>query len=413
MSSRDRTWLALCGLLPLLVWSVGWFGVASPFPYRVAAVVLHSLNAVLLALWLLGLGLDKTRALVAAALWSVMPIHAESVYWEGAFGGMIASTALLAALALATWPSLLARLGAVGLWTAALFPQPTAVLGAVALLYTMAVSPPSNDDADAGAEATRPPLGVPAVAGGAAFAIWWTARELSGVELPSNLPLDWSALAASFGEAIVRAVGLGEQLRAGGPPLHGVSIVAGIALVATGWYSWRGSRQYPHVALSVLSLSLIGIAQALIGQSRGEFVLDPDHYFYLTSAVVPVMAVCAWTPAERSSGKLDMAAAAGVTALLLFWSWSAISARASYDDFESMLTREIRIGRASAKVYQLRGMERMDRKDPCVAEMDFRSSFALARSDSARAQARELGLEALHACSDEKAEAPASKPEAP
>lgn len=404
MSARERTWFALCGLLPLLVWGFGWFGAAPVFPYRAPAVLMHAANTLVMALWLSGLGLDRARALVAAALWSVMPIHAESLFWEGAFPSLLGSTALLVALALATHPSMFARLGAVAFWTIALFPQPTAVLGAFALLYTMAVSPPSPGGAGgADAENARPPLGVPAVVGGATFAIWWTARELSGFELPKDLPLDFSALGASFGEAVLRAVGLGEWLRAGGPPLHGVTIMAGVALLATAWYSWRASRQYPHVTLSVLALGLVGIAQVLIGQNEGGFIVDPDHDFYLTSTIVPVIAVCAWASPEREPGQRDWAAAASFIAALLFFCWGAVSARASYDDFESMLTREIRIGRASAKVYRLRGVERMGRQDPCAAEMDFRSSLALAMSELERAQARELELEALHACSDTKA----------
>ncbi len=398
MSSPPRFWFALCALLPITVWGLGCFGVAGAFPIRVSAVLLHAANTLLLARWLSGLGLDSSRALLAAALWSVMPIHAESLYWPETFPNLPASTALLAALALATQPSLLPRLGAVAFWTVALFPQPTTVLGAVALLYTMAVSPPSPGGADA--ENGRPPLGIPAVVGGATFATWWTARELSGVELPRDLPLDWSALAASLGEAVLRAVGLGELFRAGGPPLHGITLAAGFALVATGWYAWRASRRYPHVTLSVLSLSLIGIAQVLIGQSQSGFLVDPDHHFYLTATLLPVVAVCAWVPPETATDRVDLAAAASLVAVLLFWCWGSVSARESYDDFESMLTREIRIGRASARVYRLRGVERMGRQDPCAAEMDFRSSFALAMTEQERAQARELGLDALHACSD-------------
>ena len=389
-------------MLPLLVWGFGWFGAAPAFPYRVSAVSMHAANTVVLGLWLCGLGLDRRRALIAAALWSVMPIQAESLFWEDAFPNLLGSTALIVALALATQPSIFARLGAVAFWTTALFLQPTAVLGAFALLYTMAVSPPTPGGADS--EDSRPAVGIPAVVGGATFAIWWTARDLSGFQLPRDLPLDFSALGASLGEAVLRAVGLGETLRAGGPPLHGITIMAAVALLATGWYAWRASRRYPHVTLSVLALSLIGVAQVLIGQNQGAFVVDPDHFFYLTSVIIPVIAVCAWTSPKQEPGRRDLAAAAGVVATLSFFCWVSVSQRASYDDFESMLTREIRMGRASAKVYRLRGVERMRRQDPCAAEMDFRSSFALAMTERERAQARELGLDALHACADTKAQ---------
>jgi hypothetical protein len=100
-------------------------------------------------------------------------------------------------------------------------------------------------------------------------------------------------------------------------------------------------------------------------------------------------------------------------ALLVVWSWSDIAARAHYASFEAVLTREIRIGRASTEVYLLRGLERMKHGDPCAAEMDFRSSFALAIDTADRERARELGIEALEACSDARAQEIKSKHGAP
>ena len=464
--TRDRIYLGLVGLLPLLVWGLGWLrspvfmsddfifivdneatwisawaqdsyraagfegappvvyrpvgvallatlkvllGVTSPTPYRVLAVVLHATNAMLLALWLRGLGLPQRRALVAAALWSLMPIHAESLYWASALFDLMASTALLAALLLATKAGLASRLGAVALWFLALLLKETTLFGAAALLFTMAFCAPSVNETD-GPEA-NPPLGVPAVVGALALAAWWTVRSMAGVRSPQSVPLDWSALAASFGEAVLRAVGLGESFRAGGPPLHGVSAVSGVVLLFTGWYAWRASRRYPRVTLCVLSLSLIGAAQVLFGQSETGFLVDPDRYFYLTSACIPAIAVCAWQPSGQASSGVTIMALASIGFLLVAWSWSAISARASYDDFEAMLTREIRIGRASGYVYFLRGVERLKREDPCAAEMDFRASLALEKSPAKRAQAKELGLRALGLCNAPPTDAVPAEPD--
>lgn len=387
----------------LLAGLEGWLGAATPIPYRVLAGLLHSLNAVLLALWLLELGLTIRRASIAAALWSVMPIHAETLYWASASLNVMASTALLAALLLATKPALAPRLGAVGIWIVALSLQESSVFGGIALLFTMALCPLSLRDV---AEAeSRPPLGKPAVVGGLAIAAWWTARSLAGVQPPKSVPLDWSALGASLGEAVVRSTGLGEPLRAGGPPLHGISFLSGTALLATAWYAWLALRKEPRAMVAALSLSVIGIAQVLFGQSEVGFLVDPDRYFYLTTTFIPVCAVCAWNPPGQITGRVAAAAAVSVIALLAAWSWSSISARESYDDFEAMLTREIRLGRASGQIYMLRGIERMKRGDPCAAEMDFRSSYALETNETRRAEAQELGVRALQACMALKAAA--------
>ena len=464
LSKRERVWFGLSALLPLVVWGLGWLspaelmgddlvlivdneatwasawtqdsyraagvedappvvyrpvgvallatlegwlGTTSPIPYRVLAVVLHALNTVLLALWLTGLGLSVVRSLIAAALWSVMPIHAEPLYWAAGLLDVMASSALLAALVLATRHSLSARLGAVGAWALALLLKETVLFGSIALLFTMAYSPAEPEEA--GEHAARPPLGVIAVVGTLALAAWWTARSLAGVEAPESVPLHWTALAASFGEAIVRSVGLGEIFRAGGAPLHGMTLVAGIALAATAWYAWQASRHPARVMLPVLSLSTIAVAQVLFGQSEVGFLVDPDRYFYLAVSFIPVTAVCAWNPPAENSARATVAAAVIVSALIAVWSWSAVESRSNYASFEAMLTREIRIGRASAEVYFLRGVERMKNDDPCAAEMDFRFSFAMALDAEKRERARKLGIDALHACSDAKAEAVKSK----
>lgn len=389
----------------------GLFGASSPMPYRVLAVLLHAGNAVLLALWLRGLGLSERRALVAGALWSLMPIHAEAVYWASALFDVSASAALLGALVLATRASSAMRVGAVALWFVAVLLKETALFGAAPVLLTMAFCTKPEDEG--GEPETLPALGVPAMLGSLALAAWWAARKMAGVQPPSDVPLDWSALAASLGESVLRSIGLGEQLRAAGPPLHGLGLVSGLVLIIAAWYAWKASRQYPRVVLSVLSLSLIAVAQVLFGQSETGFLVDPDRYFYLSSAIIPVCAVCVWQAPEDKPAVAKLSAAASVAALLAFWSWGAISARPSYESFEAMLSREIRVGRASGYVYFLRGVERMKREDPCRAEMDFRSSFALETSEAKRGQARAFGLRALEACSAVQQEALPSEPKAP
>ncbi|KPK16071.1 MAG: hypothetical protein AMJ62_07265 [Myxococcales bacterium SG8_38] len=468
LSKRDRVWFGLSALLPLVVWGLGWLGPAelmgddivlivdnqatwasawtqdsyraagvedvppvvyrpvgiallatlkgwlgttSPIPYRVLAVALHALNTVLLAFWLSGLGLSVVRSLIAASLWSVMPIHAEAIYWASGLLDVMGSSALLAALVLATRHSVAARLGAVGAWVLALLLKETLLFGSIALLFTMAYSPAEPEEADH--HAARPPLGAPALVGALALAAWWTARSLAGVEIPESVPLHWTALAASFGEAIVRSVGLGDAFRAGGAPLHGLTLVAGIALGATAWYAWQAARHPARVMLPALSLSTIAAAQVLFGQSEVGFLVDPDRYFYLAVSFIPVTAVCAWNPPAERSTPAAVVATVIVSALIAVWSWSAVEARSDYESFEAMLTREIRIGRASAEVYFLRGVERMKHEVPCAAEMDFRFSFAMAVDPEKRERARKLGIDALQACSDAKAEGVKSRHDAP
>lgn len=383
------------------------FGEGSPIPYRVLATVLHALNAVLLALWLRRLGLSTVRSVTAASLWSLMPIHAEVLYWASASLDVMAGSALLGALVLATRPSVAARLGAIGIWTLSFLLQETLIFGSLALLLTMAYAPTRPDAAED--DASRSPLGLPAMVGGLVLAAWWTARSLAGAGLPRTVPLHWSALGASFGEAIVRAVGLGEPFRAGGAPLHGMTWIAAIALIATAWYAWQASRHPAHVMLPVFSLSAIAAAEVLLGQSEVGFLVDPDRFFYLAVSFVPVTAVCAWNPPAGHPVRDRGIAIATVAVLLGVWAWSDIEARASYESFDAMLTREIRIGRASARIYLLRGLERMKHDDPCAAEMDFRYSFALAIENDDRERARELGIDALAACSDAKAAAVKSR----
>jgi hypothetical protein len=384
-------------------------GISSPIPYRIVAVLFHALNAVLIALWLRRLGLSTARSLTAASLWSVMPIHAEAMYWASALLDVMASTALLGALLLAGRSSPAARLGAVGAWTLSFLTKEALIFGSLAVLLTMAYAPAEVDGVDdLPEERSRPPLGLPAMIGGLALAAWWIARSLAGAHVP-HVPLSWSALGASFGEAIMRAVGLGEQFRAGGAPLHGMTWIAAIALAVTAWYAWQASRHPARVMLPVFSLSVIAAAQVLLGQSEVGFVVDPDRFFYLAVSFIPVTAVCAWNPPAERSSRAQVIAVAIVGMLWAVWAWSDIAARDSYESFEAMLTREIRIGRASARVYLLRGIERMKHDDPCAAEMDFRFSFAMATRSNDRERARELGIDALAACSDFKAAAVKAK----
>lgn len=467
LSRQDRFWLGACALLALVVWGLGWLspaefmdadfpfivendatwasawtqdsyravglseappityeplgitllgtlgktlGASSPLPYRVLATLFHALNAALLALWLRRLGLSTARSVTAASLWSLMPIHAEVMYWASASLDVMASCALLGALVLAARPSVAARLGAIGIWTLSFLLKEALVCGSIALLLTMAYAPVQPEGEK---EAARPPLGLPAMVGGLVLAAWWTARSLAGAQAPANVPLHWSALGASFGEAIARAVGLGEQFRAAGAPLHGMTWIAAAALVATAWYAWQASRHPAHVMVPVFSLSVIAVAQVLLGQSEVGFVVDPDRFFYLAVSFIPVTAVCAWNPPAERSIRDRSIAIVTVGVLLTVWAWSDIEARESYESFDAMLTREIRIGRASPKVYLLRGLERMKREDPCAAEMDFRYSFALAIEREDRERARELGIDALKACSDAKAAAIQSRRGAP
>lgn len=56
-----------------------WTTGTDPFPFHVANVALHAATTLLLAAWLLGLGMPRGPSLAAAALFAVVPIHAEAV----------------------------------------------------------------------------------------------------------------------------------------------------------------------------------------------------------------------------------------------------------------------------------------------------------------------------------------------
>ena len=56
-----------------------WTTGSDPFPFHAVNVALHAATTLLLAAWLLGLGMPRAPSLAAAALFAVVPIHVEAV----------------------------------------------------------------------------------------------------------------------------------------------------------------------------------------------------------------------------------------------------------------------------------------------------------------------------------------------
>lgn len=76
-----------------------WTTGTDPFPFHVVNLALHAATTLLLAAWLLALGMPRAPSLSAAALFAVVPIHVEAV--TGIVGRaelLVASLALAAAL---------------------------------------------------------------------------------------------------------------------------------------------------------------------------------------------------------------------------------------------------------------------------------------------------------------------------
>ncbi len=69
-----------------------WTTGTDPFPFHLANVLLHAGTTLLLAAWLLALGMPRAPSLAAAALFAVVPIHAEAVT------GVVGRAELLVAL---------------------------------------------------------------------------------------------------------------------------------------------------------------------------------------------------------------------------------------------------------------------------------------------------------------------------
>ena len=69
-----------------------WTTGTDPFPFHLVNVLLHAATTLLLAAWLLALGMPRAPSLAAAALFAVVPIHAEAVT------GVVGRAELLVAL---------------------------------------------------------------------------------------------------------------------------------------------------------------------------------------------------------------------------------------------------------------------------------------------------------------------------
>lgn len=69
-----------------------WTTGIDPFPFHLVNVLLHAATTLLLAAWLLALGMPRAPSLAAAALFAVVPIHAEAVT------GIVGRAELLVAL---------------------------------------------------------------------------------------------------------------------------------------------------------------------------------------------------------------------------------------------------------------------------------------------------------------------------
>lgn len=366
-------------------------GVGSPLPYRALSVVLHALNAGLMSLWLSRMGLRVVGAVSAAVLWSVMPIHAETLGWAVALFDVASSTVLLSALVLATSARTSLRWAAIGCFALSLLVKESALFGVFALGATLALS-------------VRPLRANRLGWQWATLALvcmgYLVVRHAAGVSPPPELPLAVGPLFASLGEGLARAVGLQVMTAAAGPPLHsptwlGIAwIVAVFALVV-----WSVVRA-PRVVIPVACLAAIAVGQILFGQSQTGFLVDPDRYFYLTAAIVPVglvvVSAASWN--ARLHKVRHPFALASFVGLLAFWSWQASSGLAHYDDFEQVLSREIALGRASGYIHFLRGIERLERGDPCSAAVDFERSAALEADAGRRAQAQQFAARARRNC---------------
>lgn len=118
-----------------------WTTGTDPLPFHAVNVALHAATTLLLAAWLLGLGMPRAPSLAAAALFAVVPIHAEAVTGVvGRFELLVAALVFSAALLFrrATDGPRLARLpysAALLAFLAALFSKEHAVVlpGVVAL----------------------------------------------------------------------------------------------------------------------------------------------------------------------------------------------------------------------------------------------------------------------------------------
>ncbi|MFZ1863235.1 MAG: hypothetical protein WAU39_03345 [Polyangiales bacterium] len=371
----------------------GVLGTSSPLPYRALALVLHALNAGLLALWLSRLGLRVRAAAAAAALWAVMPIHAEALGWAVALFDVASSSALLGALTLTASRGTGLRTTVVACFLGAVLIKESTLLGAFALWATLVAS--AGRPVRWNRIAWQTALLVSLCLG------YLTVRQAVGVSPPIKLPFAFGALLTSLGEGFARAVGLAPYVPAAGSPLHSPTWLGLTSLIAVVALALVAVLVRARIMAPVLCLGAIAAGQILFGQSETGFLVDPDRYFYLTAAIVPVAAVTVATAASATKPSLKLP----VPVLLFlffglfgFWSWAAAIAVADYDDFEHMLSREITIGRASGYVCFLRGIERLKRHDPCSAALDFERSAALEPNPDRRQQAYEFAARARRAC---------------
>lgn len=76
----------------LLTWRIGWaFWGMTPFPYHLASLILHSLVALMLGLWVATITDKRIIGLISGAFFASYPLHLESVAWIAAQWDLLAA----------------------------------------------------------------------------------------------------------------------------------------------------------------------------------------------------------------------------------------------------------------------------------------------------------------------------------
>ena len=303
----------------------------APFGYHVTNVALHALNAVLVWLVLVRLGIPG--AWLAAAIFAVHPVHVESVAWvterKNVLSGACYLGALLAALAFASGSHDQERrrygLLVVGLFVAALLSKTvTCSLPVILLLLAW-----WRDGRIARRElvAASPLLGV-----GIALAlvtIWMERTHVGATGALFDLS-PWQRLLIAgralwfYGATLVWPHPLSFvyprwTVDAGiwwqwVPPLAAAAVLAGL------WLARDRIGRAPFTAAAGFALTLTP-ALGFIDVYPMRYTFVADHYQYLASLFVIAPAAAAFTIAGRRLGDLAPAAAVPVLALLAALTW--------------------------------------------------------------------------------------------